>query len=323
MTFDHWKDRLRARYQELKQQGKPFFPFTVFKDSLAVLIVFCAIVYLAVTVGADLEEIADPTATTYNPRPEWYFLFLFQALKFFPGKLEPFAAVVVPTFVIIFLLLLPFIDRGPKRHPIDRPILTALGIIAVGGFGALTYLGYKSPLLNPTIHQHPVVAEGKRLYQELRCSYCHSVQGRGGVAGPDLTTVGAKRDREWLIRHFLNPQQATPGSIMPRMHLLPEEAEALTAYMQTLGGEGPFTPEAPTLFAQQCTSCHAIDGKGGDIGPDLSAVRTYRDKGYVYSYIEDPNAMNPSAMMPGFKETLTAAQIEDLARYLLSTQRGR
>lgn len=321
MADADWKQRVRARYEALKKQGRAFFPYSIFKDTVAVFLIFLAVVALALQFGASLEEVADPTDTTYNPRPEWYFLFLFQALKFFPGALEPVAAIILPTLVILFLFALPFLDRGPKRHPLDRPLLTLSGLAAIAIFTVFTILGFLSPLLNPIEQRDPVVGAGKKLYRDLRCSYCHSIEGRGGVAAPDLSTVGARRDREWLTDHFANPQKSTPGSIMPRLHLLPEEITALVAYMQSLGGEGPFTPAAPTLFAEQCAACHALDGKGGDAGPDLTTVRSYRDKQYIDRYIRDPKTANRDATMPGFKGQLTEQQIEDLARYLSSAQR--
>lgn len=318
-----WKEKVRRRYQELKEQGKSFFPFIIFKDVIAVSIVFLAVFILAMTVGVELEEVADPTDTAYNPRPEWYFLFLFQALKFFPGPLEAVAAIVLPGLGILLLVLLPFIDRGPKRHPLDRPVLTLLGISTLAGFAILTALGWASPLLNPPVAKDPKVVEGRRLYNDLRCYYCHSIQGRGGMAAPDLSTVGARRDREWLERHFRDPKEVSPGSIMPRLNLLPEEIDRLAAYMETLGGGGPFSPRAPALFEEHCLACHALDGRGGEAGPDLSASRTYRDKKYIYGYIEDPKPLNSSTAMPGFKGALTDEQIEDLTRYLMSSQRNQ
>lgn len=317
-----WKERVKKRYAELKELGKPFFPYIVFKDTVAVFALFMVLLVLAIKLGAGLEEIADPTDTTYNPRPEWYFLFLFQALKLFPGWMEALAAIILPSLVLLLLIVLPFLDRHPRRHPFDRPIATSLGVVAILIVVVLTIQGMRSPLLNPVVEKDPQVAAGQHLYTELRCAYCHSIQGRGGVLGPDLTTIGAKRDREWLIVHFQNPQNIVPGSKMPKLNLLPEEAEALAAYLGTLGGEGPFTPEAPKLFAEHCASCHMLDGQGGDMGPDLTAVRSYRDKAFIYTYITDPSGSNADAAMPGFKGTITDLEIEDLARYLSSAKRS-
>lgn len=323
MTDLDWKARVKRHYDELKQQGKSFFPYTIFKDTVAVFVLAAVLVALAVGYPASLEEIADPTDTTYNPRPDWYFLFLFQALKFFPGSLEALGAIILPTIVVILLIVLPFIDRGPKRHPLDRPVLTGLGVLACGVWLVLTVMGAQSPLLNPVVKKDPSVMEGKQLYENLRCAYCHSINAQGGILGPDLSLVGARRDRDWIVAHFLNPKEVTPGSAMPRLNLLPAEVDYLTAYLATLGGHGPFTAMAPGLFAEHCATCHRLDGSGGDMGPDLSTVRTYRDKPYLVDYIRDPSVLNKDASMPTFKESLSAAQIEDLARYLMSPQRKK
>lgn len=323
MTEPDWKVRVKRHYDELKQQGKSFFPYTIFKDTVAVLIVAAVLGVLAAAYPASLEEIADPTDTTYNPRPDWYFLFLFQALKFFPGSLEAVGAIILPTIVIVLLIVLPFIDRGPRRHPFDRPFLTGLGVFACGFWLVLTVTGAQSPLLNPVIKKDPSVVEGKQLYEKLRCAYCHSINGQGGTLGPDLSMVGARRDHDWLVAHLMNPKEVTPGSAMPRLNLLPAEVDHLTAYLATQGGHGPFTAKAPGLFAEHCASCHRLDRVGGDMGPDLSTVRTYRDKIYLVDYIRDPAALNKDAGMPAFKDSLSAAQIEDLARYLMSPQRRK
>ena len=120
------------RYRAEKEKGVPFFPDILFKDALVSLLVFVLLVVLAYFVGAPLEERANPADTTYNPRPEWYFLFLFQLLKYFPGNIEFVGVVIIPTIAIALLVLLPFLDRSPRRHYLGRPVITAaVGISAV------------------------------------------------------------------------------------------------------------------------------------------------------------------------------------------------
>src|SRR5512142_1992146 len=87
-STDAKKRRYHERYAELKSLGETFFPHTIFKDAVASLVLFLILVALAVFVGAPLEERADPGNTAYIPRPEWYFMFVFQLLKYFPGELE-------------------------------------------------------------------------------------------------------------------------------------------------------------------------------------------------------------------------------------------
>ena len=312
-----WHEKYRERYKKLKEAGKPFFPYAVAKDTLVAVLILGVLSYLAWHFGAGLEELADPTDTTYNPRPEWYFLFLFQALKFFPGNLEAVAAVVLPGLTVVVLLLLPLIDRGPERHPLDRPFWTLLGAAAVAGFAALTWAGWRSPLTNPVVEKDPIALEGQRLYRDLNCSYCHVLGGHGGKVGPDLDRVLGARDEAWLVRHFRDPQSISPGTTMPKLNLLDEEIHALAVYLNSLGS-GPYSAEAPKAFADNCAACHTLKGHGGDTGPDLSLIGSARDKAFLRKYIADPSKLNPSSSMPGFSGQLTGQQIEDLARYLSS-----
>ncbi|MFI5360678.1 MAG: c-type cytochrome [Elusimicrobiota bacterium] len=315
-----WHEAYRARYAKLKASGQSFFPYTVFKDTLVAALIFAALAILAWKVGAGLEGLADPTDTTYNPRPEWYFLFLFQALKAFPGSLEPVAAVLLPGAAVTFLFLLPLIDRGPKRHPFDRPLLTGIGIVGLMGVTALTVAGIRSPLVNPIEEKDPHVLAGRRIYQDMNCAYCHRIKGKGGVVGPELDKVVGDESVEWLEKHFRDPKSVTPGSAMPQLHLLDDEIVSLTAYMKSLGGE-PFTKDAPKLFADNCAVCHKIGKEGGEVGPDLSLIGSARDKTFIKRYIGDPTASNPATVMPAFKGQLTDVQIEDLGRYLSSLGR--
>ncbi len=316
-----WHQSYKRRYHELKERGVSFFPYAVVKDSVMALLLLCALSYLAIHFGAGLEDVADPTDTTYNPRPEWYFLFMFQALKFFPGNLEPMAAVILPGVVVLLLFLLPILDRGPKRHPLDRPLVTILGVIGLLFVSYLTYAGYKSPLLNPVVERDPVVETGQRLYRDLNCAYCHSIAGKGGRIGPRLDTVAPLETEEWLEKHLRDPRSTTPGSTMPQLHLLDDEVKSLAAYMKSLGGAEPYTAEAPKIFAASCAACHRIGKEGGEVGPDLSLIGSARDKAYIRRYVTDPAQVNPGSAMPGFKGQLTDTQIEDVSRYLSSLGR--
>jgi menaquinol-cytochrome c reductase cytochrome b/c subunit len=116
------KEEYLREYSVLKAQGKPFFPYAVAKDSVMAAIVIAIIVFLSLTLGAELGPKADPTTTTYVPRPEWYFFFLFELLRVIkPSELVPLATIGIPTICMILLLLLPFYDRGPERRPERRP----------------------------------------------------------------------------------------------------------------------------------------------------------------------------------------------------------
>lgn len=311
-----WHQEYKEKYARLKKEGVPFFPDVLFNDAVVAVLVFAALCALALLKGSALEELADPTDTTYNPRPEWYFLFLFEALKFFPGNMEAVAAVVMPAVGIGILVLLPFIDRGPERHPLDRPLITGLGIAGICGVLYLSWAGARSPLLNPMVDKDPKAIAGQRLYFDLKCSYCHSIGGKGGKVGPDLVKAADNESEEWLTKHFKDPQAMTKGSIMPKMNLLDDEVASLVAYVKSLGAGAGFTPDAPKLFVENCAVCHKIGKNGGEVGPDLSLIGTARDASFLRKYITDPAKSNAASTMPAFGGQLTETQIEDLARYL-------
>ncbi|HEY6780479.1 MAG TPA: hypothetical protein VI111_05950, partial [Thermoleophilaceae bacterium] len=106
-------------YELLKKKGKPFFPYAIFKDSAMMFIVAGVIITMSLVLGAELGPKVDPTTTTYVPRPEWYFFFLFELLRVIkPPELVPIATIGIPTICMVLLLLLPFYDRGPERNPI-------------------------------------------------------------------------------------------------------------------------------------------------------------------------------------------------------------
>src|SRR3989442_8415737 len=86
---------------------KQFYPMQVFKDTVAIFIAFAVLLTLAVAVRVPLEQLADPSDTSYTPRPEWYFLFLFQMLKLFEGPLEVVGSVVLPGLAVLVLILVP------------------------------------------------------------------------------------------------------------------------------------------------------------------------------------------------------------------------
>jgi len=225
--WDPEKAKLRA----------PFYPDQVFKDMTISLFVFVLLMLLATVSPAKLEALADPTDHAYNPRPEWYFYFLFQLLHYTEGKFELLGTMVLPNIFVALLLALPFIDRNPSKDPRKRPVaMTAVGL-AAGGYIALTLLAVISPSGGVAAGkpETKAVTEGRKLYAKLGCTSCHSIKGVGGVVGPSLDHIALRRDAEWLKGHFKDPQKYTPGSVMPKFDsLTEEELGQLTGYMLTL-----------------------------------------------------------------------------------------
>ncbi|MGA7872912.1 MAG: cytochrome b N-terminal domain-containing protein [Candidatus Binatus sp.] len=307
-------------YHRRKEAGESFYPFYLAKDVVAVVIAFLVVAFLAWRYPVEIGEMADPASISFNPRPDWYFLFLFQALKYFPGSLESVAAVGLPGIALLILLAVPFFDRRMRQHPLDRPIAVAFGISALVGVIALTVIGAQSPLLNPYVPELPTVAEGHRLFHALNCAYCHSVNGRGANIGPDLMLDPLKHDKVWILSHLEQPGQVVrPGMRTAMTGLLPEEGADLFDYIEELQGGGPYSDKAPRLFYRNCGKCHTVAGHGGAEGPDLSGIGLVRSVSFIHRYIEDPKAIFSQSKMPSFLEPkgkLTHTEIEDIARFL-------
>src|SRR4030042_6528247 len=132
------KQEYLEKYHEEKENGVPFYPHIIFKDVIVSLIIFILLIGLAYFIGAPLEARANPADTSYTPRPEWYFLFLFQLLKYFPGNLEVVRVAVIPTLVILLLFLLPLLDRNTKRPFLDRPVVSVTTLLVLIGVVTLT-----------------------------------------------------------------------------------------------------------------------------------------------------------------------------------------
>src|SRR5919199_6402999 len=129
------------RAQREPRYGQPFFPVVPFGASLYILATAIALVVLALNSPAPLQHPADPlNHEQINPRPEWYFLFLFQILKIFQGPLELIGTAVIPAVIGLVLLGLPFYDRNWSRRAARRPVAISLATLAVAGLAYLTYL---------------------------------------------------------------------------------------------------------------------------------------------------------------------------------------
>jgi menaquinol-cytochrome c reductase cytochrome b/c subunit len=208
------KERYLLEYDALKKKGKPFFPYAVLKDSAMALLVVVVIAVMSILLGAEQGPKADPTTTTYVPRPEWYFFFLFELLRVIkPPELVPMAMVGIPTIAMVLLLLLPFYDRGPERRPERRPIATTAGILTIVTIAYLTFLGAQAG--SPTEIEIETAAEfeaGKQVAAQSGCLACHLFEHNGNAGpGPDLTHIGAKLPREAIARTLTNPTAPMPS----------------------------------------------------------------------------------------------------------------
>lgn len=125
------------------QKQETFYPTFIFKEAVVALAVFIVVVLLAVLLPAEMGDPADPSDSSFIPKPEWYFLPLYQGLKFFPGKLEILGLMLQPLALAV-LCAIPFIDRNPERRYAERkPALTILALF-VAGTVVLGIFGYLS-----------------------------------------------------------------------------------------------------------------------------------------------------------------------------------
>jgi menaquinol-cytochrome c reductase cytochrome b/c subunit len=228
------KEQYLREYQVLKQQGKPFFPYAVLKDSIMAAIVLTVIIAMAIILGAgELQNKADPTTTTYTPRPEWYFFFLFEVLRVIkPPDLTPLATVGIPTIALVLLALLPFYDRNPERRPERRPIATTAAVATIAAMAYLTYLGAHAEA--PDRIEMPVperLEAGQTVANQSGCGACHRFGEAGNATlGTDLTNIGSKLPPQAIARTLRNPTAP-----MPSYADLPQEKfDALVEYLAAL-----------------------------------------------------------------------------------------
>ena len=241
----------RETYAKSKASGVPFWPNIITKDIVVAAGIVLLLVVLAKLQGAGLEAAADPTDTTYVPRPEWYFLPFFQLLKLVPGAIESLAAVGIPALLVLVLLLLPFFDRRSTRSLHRRPValLSLAGTAAAVAllFGASARSG-PAPVNVPEVGRPLTYVEraGRALYREEQCGGCHEISGQttqaktpGAPNAPALTEIGLLHSTNWLHSFIEQPKRFHPNSQMPAFGpptLSHEEIEELAQYVSSLRG---------------------------------------------------------------------------------------
>jgi menaquinol-cytochrome c reductase cytochrome b/c subunit len=229
------REKYLREYSILKGQGKPFFPYAIAKDGSMAVIVLLVIIAMSILFGAELGPKADPTTTTYTPRPEWYFFFLFELLRVVkPPALVFLATIGIPTVCLMLLLVLPFIDRGPERHPLRRPIATTAGIATIAAMAYLTVLGALAGA--PTEIQlatKPQFEKGKDVVSSSGCLGCHKIGENGATLGPNLTKIGDRLGKDAISRTLLNPTKPMPSYVQLKTDK-PEQFNQLVRYVSSL-----------------------------------------------------------------------------------------
>ncbi|MEW5980073.1 MAG: cytochrome b N-terminal domain-containing protein [Acidobacteriota bacterium] len=316
---------------------KKFFPEQVFKNTVAIFVAFLFLLVTAVTVKVPLGNLADPTDTSYIPRPDWYFLFLFQTLKLFEGSLEVFASVVLPGLAVLALLCVPFVDRGEIRRLTQRTV--AAGVIAMTGVGwsGLTIAAIiRTPTSEPAAAGEPAaVSEWQQLspvelagigyYREEKCGACHKMSEGDVKVGLSLLRTASRRSPTWMIDHFKHPSRLVPGTSMPPIHLSDEQLAALAAFLLRLTPKNAWVLEsAPDEVVRgamlyqihQCSNCHSANGEGMKVGPALNGVAKRRTREWTETQIRHPEKNLGETMMPAYD--LSDHDMDRLIAYLAS-----
>jgi menaquinol-cytochrome c reductase cytochrome b/c subunit len=226
------------RYKEdVKRTGKPFYPYAMFHDTVMSLVVVGVIVGLAVVwhytsiLGPPYAAKADPGTTSFVPRPDWYFYFLFYLLRIFkwPNTVV-LGTVGIPTILLLLLLAIPFIDVRRERRLLRRPVAIAAAVLVAVSMGVLTYKGATAkealgaelkaavPGWVKKEKLPPNAVPGANLFATSGCLNCHTYLGTGGsqLGAPDLTSEGSKnKGITFQIQHLKCPSCVNKGSPMP------------------------------------------------------------------------------------------------------------
>jgi len=206
------------------------------------ILLMALLLFLSIKFPAPLEPRANPLDAAYKPHPDFYVLWLHELLKLFPPQLEFIGSFVLPSLLVILLLVVPFIERNPERHPLRRlPALTT-GLVILFAIIVLNIKGMEA-LPRPE-KLSPLAKRGQELFVELRCYTCHGINGGGGPVGPDLG-LGGKRDPKKVEAILRNPGAFNAHTVMPAYDLPPEEMRALVAYIVSIGPNSRMPPIPP------------------------------------------------------------------------------
>jgi ubiquinol-cytochrome c reductase cytochrome b subunit len=314
-----------------------FYPAQVFKDTVVIFIAFAILFTMAVVARVPLEQLADPTDTSYIPRPEWYFLFLFQTLKLFQGPLEVVGAVVLPGMAVIALILVPFFDRGQMVKVTRRTVAFSFVALAAIGWTGLTVAAVRSTphpagevkvdFSAPTdwMQLSPEELAGVAYFRQENCVSCHAIGDSGSRVGPDLTHITIHKSAAWMIEHFKRPSVMRPGSSMPPIQLSDAQLNSLAAFLLKLNPDNETALEnapdfalagAQVYQANHCSTCHQVNGVGMKIGPPLNGIAKRQSRSWVEDHFADPQKLSPGSIMPPYR--LSQKDLANLTSYLMA-----
>jgi len=250
---DETKKKINKRYEHELNRGERFWPDSIFKDLLMSLGIFILLILLATFIGVDAQPKVDPSDTTYIPRPEWYFLFLFKFLALYGqipvlGKIEWIATVIVPGFAILLLLLMPFIDRSPYRYYGKRILPISVMAIVVVDIVMLTLMADV-----PT-----VLSSGSTMPGVLQAIAGLVIPGAAIISLFLMSFVFRNTSTKTMILTTAISSILMIGLTGAVLGLFPQPPAQTTAVATTLVNQ---ISAGQDLYSTNCTSCHGDDGK--------------------------------------------------------------
>ena len=303
-------------------------PVPMFKDAVAIFIWFAALMGMAILARVPLGHMADPTDSSYVARPEWYFLFPFRLLKWFDGPLKVVAAIMLPILAIIALISVPFIDRGTMKATRRRWGAVGLAALAAIFWGGLTARAIATTPQSREIDMSLVqpwqeIPAGNLasigLFRKARCGSCH-VLGKSG-AGPDLTLAPSSRPATWLEDHIkskVNSPSALPDEYVKMLAAF--VAERTTQAADAWQNAPQNAVEGALIYqANDCGSCHKLNGVGDQLGPVLNGVGERHDRAWIEQHFADPPKYSPDSIMPAFQ--FKPDELKLLTDYLVAIPR--
>jgi mono/diheme cytochrome c family protein len=245
------RERYLREFEFQKRTGKQFFPYAILHDAIMSLIVVGLIIGLSVLwyvqadpvpegpnagrsggiLGSLYESRADPAIEGYDPKPEWYFFFLFELLRIFKTpELLLFGTIIVPTILMMLLLALPFIDRRPERRLSRRPIAMGTAVLVPVALMALTWYGSKAPGAAGEASSNPGATA---FASDAGCGSCHTMAdaGTNGNVGPNLDN--AKPSYEEALTVITNGRGGMPAF---KGQLDENQIKCLAGYISTYSG---------------------------------------------------------------------------------------
>ena len=252
---------------EPKQKPELFYPRQVLMDLSLTALLIIGLGMLCFFVPVQLGPPANPADAQYIPRPEWYYLPIFQWLKYWHGAASVIGVLIIPTVLAVAIIALPFLDRSIERRPWKRPVAMgayAFVLVALLGLGLRSqYVDKHDPGVAQQLAKQkteeeeytrrpfepglssaslaaanvaladPLAAKGKTIFEAQSCNACHGDGGVGTAAAPALVGIAAKFPPAQLAELLKHPTAKMNTGGMPPVDLPPHDLKALIAYVES------------------------------------------------------------------------------------------